>query len=107
MGARRCWTSPGIVRGIDRLLAGELSNRTINLACGEGNSLIRLAELIGEAMGRAPEIVVEPAKRPGEVSYYVADISLARDLLGFEPKVRLAEGIRRTVAWWRSGEGGR
>jgi nucleoside-diphosphate-sugar epimerase len=97
----------GIVRGIDRLLAGEVSNRTINLACGEGNSLIRLAELIGEAMGRAPEIIVEPAKRPGEVSYYVADISLARDLLGFEPKVRLAEGIRRTVAWWRSGEGGR
>jgi nucleoside-diphosphate-sugar epimerase len=97
----------GIVRGIRQLLAGEVANRTINLARGEGNSLIRLAELIGEALGRRPEIIVEPAKRPGEVSYYVADISLARDLLGFEPQVSLSEGIRRTVAWWRSREAGR
>jgi UDP-glucose 4-epimerase len=94
----------GIVRGISRLLAGEVSDRTINLACGEGNSLVRLAELIGEALDRTPEIVVESAKRPGEVSYYVADISLARDLLGFAPQVRLAEGIRRAVAWGRGGE---
>jgi UDP-glucose 4-epimerase len=66
-----------------------------------------MAELIGAALGRAPEIIVEPAKRPGEVSYYVADISLARALLGFEPKVSLAEGVRRAVAWARSAETGR
>ena len=94
----------GIVRGISRLLAGELSDHTINLACGEGNSLIHLAELIGAALDRVPEIIVEPAKRPGEVSHYVADISLARDLLGFAPQVDLAEGIRRAVAWGRGGE---
>ncbi|MEI8305931.1 MAG: NAD-dependent epimerase/dehydratase family protein [Chloroflexales bacterium] len=94
----------GIVRGISRLLAGELSDHTINLACGEGNSLIHLAELIGAALDRVPEIIVEPAKRPGEVSHYVADISLARDLLGFAPQVSLAEGIRRAVAWGRGGE---
>jgi UDP-glucose 4-epimerase len=89
----------GIVRGISRLLAGEVGNRTINLAFGEGNSLVRMAELIGEALGRPPEIIVAPAKRAGEVSYYVADISLARDLLGYTPSVPLAEGIRRAVAW--------
>ncbi|NTW97429.1 MAG: NAD-dependent epimerase/dehydratase family protein [Oscillochloris sp.] len=94
----------GIVRGIERLLAGEVTNRTINLACGEGNSLVRMAELIGAALGQSPEIIVEPAKRPGEVSYYVADISLARELLGFAPQVSLAEGIRRAVAWWRTRE---
>lgn len=94
----------GIVRGMRRLLAGEVTNRTINLAYGEGNSLVRMAELIGAALGVAPEIVVQPAKRLGEVSYYVADISLARDLLGFAPQVGLAEGIRRAVAWWRDGE---
>ncbi|NNJ12248.1 NAD-dependent epimerase/dehydratase family protein [Chloroflexales bacterium ZM16-3] len=94
----------GIVRGIERLLAGKVTNRTINLAYGEGNSLVRMAELIGEALGVRPEIIVEPAKRPGEVSYYVADISLARELLGFAPQVSLAEGIRRAVAWSRGGE---
>jgi nucleoside-diphosphate-sugar epimerase len=89
----------GIVRGIGRLLSGEVGSRTINLAYGEGNSLVRMAELVGEALGRRPEIIVAPAKRAGEVSYYVADISLARDLLGYSPGVPLDEGIRRAVAW--------
>lgn len=95
----------GIVRGIERLLSGAVVNRTINLAYGEGNTLIRMAELVGEALGARPEIRVEPAKRPGEVSYYVADISLARELLGFTPRVPLAEGIRRAVAWSLGREG--
>lgn len=89
----------GIVRGIARLLAGEVADRTINLAYGEGNSLVRLAELVGAALGRRPEIIVAPAKRAGEVSYYVADLSLARELLGYAPAVPLSEGIARAVAW--------
>ncbi len=89
----------GIERGAERLLAGEVEGRTINLAYGVGNSLVRLAELVGVALGTRPQFVVEPAKRPGEVSYYVADISLARELLGFAPQVSLAEGVRRAVAW--------
>jgi len=95
----------GIVRGMERLLSGEVENRTINLAYGEGNTLVRLAELIGEALDKQPQIIVEPAKRPGEVSYYVADISLARELLGFAPQVPLAEGVRRAVAWSLGREG--
>jgi nucleoside-diphosphate-sugar epimerase len=94
----------GIMRGMSRLLAGEVCDQTINLACGEGNSLVHLAELIGAALDRVPEIIIEPAKRVGEVSHYVADISLARDMLGFAPQVDLAEGIRRAVAWGRGGE---
>ncbi|NTW02094.1 MAG: NAD-dependent epimerase/dehydratase family protein [Oscillochloris sp.] len=96
----------GIVRGIQRLVMGTVVNRTINLAYGEGNSLVRMAELIGEALEITPKIIVEPAKRLGEVSYYVADISLARELLGFAPQVSLSEGIRRAVAWRRSREAG-
>lgn len=97
----------GIVRGITRLLAGEVANHTINLAYGEGNSLVRMAEFIGEALDRRPEIIVAPAKRAGEVSYYVADITLARDLLGYTPRVPLGEGIRRAVAWATGSEAGR
>jgi UDP-glucose 4-epimerase len=96
----------GIVRGIARLRDGTVTNRTINLAYGEGNSLVRLAELIGMALDVQPQIIVEPAKRPGEVSYYVADISLARDLLGFTPQVPLSEGIPRAVAWAMRTAGG-
>ena len=37
----------------------------------------------------------------GEVTHYVADLSKARGLLGYSPKVSLDEGIARAVAWFR------
>jgi UDP-glucose 4-epimerase len=89
----------GILHGIERLLSGEVSNHTINLAYGQGNSLVRMAELIGESLGVKPDIKVEPSKLPGEVTHYVADIKLARELLGYNPQVSLEQGIARAVAW--------
>jgi UDP-glucose 4-epimerase len=91
----------GVMRGMERLVTGEIGNHTINLAYGAGNSLVSMAELIGEALGQKPDMIVQPAKRAGEVSYYVADISLAHELLNYTPQVPLDEGIRRSVAWWR------
>lgn len=89
----------GIIRGIKGLLAGKVANRTINLAYGQGNSLVKMTELIGEALGITPQTKIEPAKLAGEVTHYVADIALARELLGYEPQVPLAEGLKRAVAW--------
>ncbi len=89
----------GIMAGAERLLAGKVVNQTINLAYGQGNSLVRMAELIAESLGVAGDIHVEPAKRPGEVSHYVADIRKAQELLEYQPQVPLEEGIRRAVAW--------
>jgi UDP-glucose 4-epimerase len=89
----------GIVAGIERLLAGQVVNETINLAYGEGNSLVTMAEYVAQALGVPPRIRVEPSKRVGEVTHYVADIARAQALLGYAPKVPLAEGIRRAVAW--------
>ena len=43
---------------------------------------------------------IEPS-RPGEVTHYVADISKARAILGYDPQIPLREGIKRTIAWWR------
>ena len=37
----------------------------------------------------------------GEVTHYVADLSKARTLLGYSPRVALDEGIARAVAWFR------
>jgi nucleoside-diphosphate-sugar epimerase len=90
----------GVSRGIYALAAGEVRNQTFNLAFGQGNSLIKMAELIGEAVGVKPRMTVEPAL-VGEVTHYVADLSRARELLGYHPTVSLDEGIRRTVAWNR------
>jgi UDP-glucuronate 4-epimerase len=88
----------GVYRGIELLVKGEASNHTINLAYGQGNSLVSMAEYIGEALGVRPDITVQPS-RIGEVTHYVANIGKARALLGYEPKIPLREGIRRAAAW--------
>ena len=92
----------GIVAGIERLLGGRVANQTINLAYGQGNTLVRMAELIAEALGVPAKINVEPSKRIGEVTRYIADISKAIELLGYQPRVPLDEGIHRAVAWSES-----
>ena len=88
----------GVTAGLELLASGRAANETINLAYGEGNSLIALAETIGRALGVTPQLTVAPA-RVGEVTHYVADIAKARTLLGYEPQVPLSEGIPRAVAW--------
>ncbi|MBM7844305.1 MULTISPECIES: NAD-dependent epimerase/dehydratase family protein [Herpetosiphon] len=89
----------GIVRGIERIVSGQVANQTFNLAYGEGNTLVRMAELIAEALQIEATINVQPSKLAGEVTYYVANIGRARQLLGYTPQVALAEGLRRAVAW--------
>jgi len=87
-----------VVRGIDRLYAGELKSETINVATGHGTSLVDLARYIGETLGVEPKIAVQPT-RPGEISRYVADIGKARRLLGYQPTTLPREGVRKAIAW--------
>jgi UDP-glucuronate 4-epimerase len=88
----------GVYRGIELLVSGKASNHTINLAYGQGSSLVSLAEYIAEAFDVQPQITVEPS-RVGEVTHYIANIGKARALLGYEPKTSLREGIFKSVAW--------
>jgi UDP-glucose 4-epimerase len=90
----------GIALGVSALHEGRVENQTINLAYGEGNTLVRMAQLVGEALGKEPKITIA-SPLLGEVTRYVADISKAKELLGYEPRVPLEEGIPRTVAWSR------
>ena len=90
----------GIEMGIRNLLVGKVKNQTFNLAFGEGSTLVNLAEWIAEELGADPDMKIEPS-RPGEVTHYVADISKARAILGYDPQIPLREGIKRTIAWWR------
>jgi len=86
------------------LLAAERPNiggRTINVADGGQTSLLQLLKVLGELLGRSIEPEFKPA-RIGDVRDSLADISLARKLLGYEPQIRLEEGIKRTIAYYRS-----
>ena len=90
----------GITRGIERLAQGRVVNETINLAYGEGNTLVHCAERISHELGVEPQMTLAPSLL-GEVTHYVADLTRARELLGYDPQVPLDEGIARAVAWFR------
>ena len=89
----------GIVRGVEALTERRVANETINLAYGEGNTLVRAAQLIANELGVEPRMMLAPPL-VGEVTHYVADIRKARDLLGWQPSTSLDEGIPRAVAWY-------
>jgi UDP-glucose 4-epimerase len=88
----------GIARGIDALVSGRAQNETINLAYGKGNTLVKMAKLVADALGKKPDISIAPPL-VGEVTHYIANISKATSLLGYTPKVSLEEGIPRAVEW--------
>ena len=88
----------GVTSGLEKLVSGEIKNHTINLAYGQGNSLVDMARFIGEELDKEPNMTVEPA-RVGEVTHYVANIGKAHALLNYSPQVSLREGIKRSVKW--------
>jgi nucleoside-diphosphate-sugar epimerase len=90
----------GIVRGIEALADARVLNETINLAFGQGNTLTYAAELIAAELGLEPRVALAPSLL-GEVTHYVADLTKARELLGYEPMVPLDAGIPRAVSWFR------
>jgi UDP-glucose 4-epimerase len=78
--------------------------RTINVACGESFDLLELVAGINRALGTKVEPVFE-APRPGDVRESLADISLAKELLGYEPVVGFQDGLSRTIEYYRQSAG--
>jgi len=70
----------------------------VNIASGRESSLLDIRREIGAALGREIEVKEAPAK-PGEQRRSCLSYQRAQAVLNWEPKVDLAEGIRRTIAW--------
>ena len=88
----------GFMLGIEKLLNNEVVNETFNLSSGSPATLIQLAETIAANLDVTPKIIDKPI-RPGEINFYVADLTKAKKLLGYEPKVTFEEGIKRAIEW--------
>jgi UDP-glucose 4-epimerase len=86
------------------LLAAEtpgVSGRVFNVGTGNRYTLNQTLELLGKIAGR-PAKAEYREPRPGDIAHSQADISLARKLLGYDPKVGFEEGLRRTWEWYRA-----
>ena len=80
----------GIVSSIDKNFDLEL----FNLGCG------RQEELMEQSCGKEAKKEFLPMQ-PGDVRATAADISKAQEMLGFEPKTMIQEGVPQFVEWFR------
>jgi len=78
------------------LQASAAPGNVCNIGCGERVTLNTLIRLLEEIMDVKAEVNYADPK-PGDVRHSLADITAARRLLGYEPKVLLKEGLMRTV----------
>jgi UDP-glucose 4-epimerase len=77
-----------------------VAGQIFNIAAGERVSLNRVLEYLSELTGTEANARYEPA-RPGEVRHSQADISAAKEALGYRPAITAEEGLRRTVEWFQ------
>ena len=73
----------------------------MNIATGQRISLNQLLQEIKDLTGKGHVNADYQKPRTGDVVHSLADISRARELLGFEPRVGLREGLQLTIDWWR------
>lgn len=80
--------------------AERVSGRVFNIATGQRITLNDAVGCLCDLTGYAGPVEYAPA-RTGDIAHSLADISLARRALGYEPKVDFHEGLRRTLHWYR------
>jgi UDP-glucose 4-epimerase len=77
------------------------SGEVINIGTGKGTKINKLCELFLKAAGKPDINPVYEAPRAGDIRHSWADISKARKLLGFKPKIQLEKGIE--MLWESAG----
>ena len=92
-----------VVQANLRALEAEgVGGEVFNAACGSSMSLNEIVEHLRRLLGYEGEISYGPP-RAGDVPMSLADISQARERLGYEPLVPVQEGLEKVVAWYKEG----
>jgi len=72
----------------------------VNIACGQAVTVNEVIDIINELLGKnIKPIYTDP--RPGDVKHSLADITLARKLIGFKPKVSFRDGLQEAIGWYQ------
>ena len=89
----------GVIGALDRP-PGAGDNRILNIGDSRPVGLMQMIETLEQALGREAEKIYAPMQ-PGDVTATFADISKLHALTGYQPKVKLEEGLPRFVEWYR------
>ncbi len=80
--------------------AAETHGEVLNLACGERVTVNQIIAAINKILGKSVEPNhVEP--RAGDVKHSLADITLAKNVIGYEPKVMFEQGLELAIDWYK------
>ena len=78
----------------------EAANQVYNIACGEQTSLLELFTELKTVAGSNLEAIHQP-ERKGDVKHSLADISKAKNLLGYLPDVSVKQGLKKAFEWYK------
>lgn len=82
--------------------SGSAVGQVINIANGERVTINQVFEMVQKLTGRTDVQPKYAPARTGDVRDSLADLTLARSLLGYSPKIGLEEGLRLTLDWWKT-----
>ena len=85
-----------LLTGCERLATGHIALDTVHISSGNPCTLRALADTILQCVARDVEIIEAPMQA-GEIERFVADLSHARAILGYQPRVTLSEGLRCAI----------
>jgi nucleoside-diphosphate-sugar epimerase len=80
--------------------AKQTKGEVVNIACGEAVTVNAIIEMINEFVGKNVKPIYEPARK-GDVKHSLADIALAKKLIGFKPVILFKEGLKKAITWYR------
>lgn len=79
---------------------GKLKGEVVNIACGQRVTVNETIQIINELLSKN----IKPrytAPRPGDVRHSLADIRLAKKIIGYKPTVPFRKGLERSIGWYR------
>ena len=104
-GSARDWVFvEDVCEGVDRILQADLERvkgEVINLGSGNATSVLEVAQMILDKMGKPLSLMTHIGDRPGQVARHIAGTEKAKRLLGWEAKTPLEEGLERTITWYQ------
>ena len=93
-----------IIEGIMAVVRKNFDFEIVNLGSGAAVELKQLIRLIENSLDKKTKEKYLP-EQPGDASVTLADISKARRLLKYRPKMEIGEGVKEFVHWFRSEHG--
>lgn len=78
--------------------------QVFNIACGERTTLNNLIDVLNEILNKDIKPIYTNT-RPGDIKHSLADVSKAREVLGYNPKYNLKQGLEKTIEWYKKQGG--